>query len=451
MLIDTDAVFGCRILNYLKFSSIYFQKSLQIRNGIPNLQRFYLTFNNPGFILFSVRLKINYGYIMIERELTNVILPITSKLPVIAITGPRQSGKTTLVKAIFPQYDYINLEFPDIRSRVIDDPRLFLNAHQNGIIIDEVQRVPELFSYIQGIADATGKNGQFILTGSHNFLLLEKISQTLAGRAALFHLLPFSYTEISSAFPVTDNFIHYAIQGTYPRIYDQNLKPSDWYPWYISSYIEKDIRQIENVKDLNKFQTFLRICAGRVGQLFNASSVANEIGVNYKTIQSWISILEASFIIFLLQPFHKNYNKRLTKSPKLYFYDTGLICSLLGIRSADELNFHYLRGEIFESLILSEMKKLLVHTNSQTRLYFWRDNTGNEIDCIIDSGSKILAVEIKSSTTITQDYFSNLKYWQNLSGDTAANSILIYNGTETQQWPKGLALNWKDTCKIIIN
>jgi uncharacterized protein len=382
---------------------------------------------------------------MVERELAKTILSVKDKLPVSVITGPRQSGKTTLVKALFPEYNYVNLEFPDTRAQVIDDPRLFLTTHERGLVIDEVQRVPELFSYIQGIADETGKNGRFILTGSQNFLLLEQISQTLAGRAALFYLLPFSLSEIASGFPLTDNFNSYAFTGTYPRIHDQHLQPSDWYPWYISSYIERDVRQIENVKDLNKFQTFLKLCAGRVGQLFNASAIANELGVNYKTIQSWLSILEASFIIFLLPPFYKNFNKRLTKSPKIYFYDTGLICSLLGIRSAEELHFHYLKGEIFESLIISEIKKLLVNSNSHAGLYFWRDSAGHEIDCIMETGSKVIAMEIKSSTTMNTDFFNGLQYWQNLTGDSVDNSVLIYGGSEKQKWSKGRVIGWKDT------
>ncbi|MBN2092358.1 ATP-binding protein [candidate division KSB1 bacterium] len=385
---------------------------------------------------------------MIARELSKNILSLNDKLPVSVITGPRQSGKTTLVKALFPDYHYVNLEFPDTRAQVIDDPRLFLTAYKKGVVIDEVQRVPELFSYIQGIVDETGENGKFILTGSQNFLLLERISQTLAGRAAFFHLLPFSITEIASGFSIDNNFNQYAFTGTYPRIYDQQLQPSDWYPWYISSYLERDVRLIENVKDLNKFQTFLKLCAGRVGQLFNASALANEIGVNYKTIQSWLSLLEASFIIFIVPPFHQNFNKRLIKSPKIYFYDTGLICSLLGIRSAEELNFHYLRGEIFESLIISEMKKYLVNTNSQSRLYFWRDNTGNEIDCIIDAGMKITAVEIKSSTTMNADFFKGMQFWQNLTGHAASDSKLIYGGIEEQQWAKGQVIGWKDVQKI---
>jgi uncharacterized protein len=386
---------------------------------------------------------------MIPREIGNIVFAKAKQMPVVVITGPRQSGKTTLAKALFPEYDYFNLEFPDTRAQAIDDPRLFLTTHYNGVVIDEIQRVPELFSYIQGIVDKTGKSGNFILTGSQNFLLLEKISQTLAGRAALFHLLPFSITEIASGFPIAENFVQYAFTGTYPRIYDQQLQPTDWYPWYISSYIERDVRQIVSVKDLHKFQIFLKICAGRVGQLFNASAIANEIGINYKTIQSWISILEASFIIFLLQPFHKNYNKRLTKSPKIYFYDTGLICSLLSIRSANELNFHYLKGEIFESLIFSEMKKYIVNNNSHSELYFWQDNTGHEIDCIIEAGSFVTAVEIKSSTTINSDFFKNLRYWQRLSDCSSDQLILIYGGTENQLWSKGRVFGWKNIHQVL--
>ncbi len=385
---------------------------------------------------------------MIPRELSNSIISMKDKLPVIVITGPRQSGKTTLAKALFPDYDYVNLEFPDTRTQVMDDPRLFLSSHKEGIVIDEVQRVPELFSYIQGIVDEKKKNGSFILTGSQNFLLLERISQTLAGRAAVFHLLPFSITEIASGFPIEDNFSHYAFTGTYPRIYDQRLDPTEWYPSYSASYIERDLRQIENVKDLNKFQTFLKLCAGRVGQLFNASAMGNELGVNYKTIQSWLSILQASFIIFLLSPFYKNFNKRLTKSPKIYFYDTGLICSLLGIRSADELNFHYLRGQIFESLVFSEIKKQIVNHNRHDGIYFWRDVAGHEIDCILETGSAITAVEIKSSTTITPEFFKGLQFWQNLTGATPDHSALIYGGTKSELWSKAKVFGWKDTPNI---
>ena len=386
---------------------------------------------------------------MIAREITQVILSIKEKMPVIVITGPRQSGKTTLAKALFPNYEYINLEFPDVRVKVTTDPRFFLTSGETGIVLDEVQRLPELFSYIQGIVDETGRPGRFILTGSHNFLLMEKISQSLAGRAALFNLFPFTISEIISGFPVGENFTQLAFLGTYPRLYDQGLNPVEWYPSYISSYVERDVRQVENIRDLNKFHTFLQICAGRVGQLFNASAIANEIGVSYKTIQSWISILEASFIIFLLQPFYKNFNKRLIKSPKIYFYDTGLICSLLGIQSDKDLSFHYLKGEIFESLVISEIKKALANTNNPARLYFWRDRSGNEIDCLIDFGSHIKVVEIKSGTTISADFFKGLRYWQKLTGSSPKYSYLVYGGLENQRWPAGRVFGWKNVSRVM--
>jgi predicted AAA+ superfamily ATPase len=384
----------------------------------------------------------------VKYEIGEIILTLSKQLPVSAITGPRQSGKTTLTKMLFPEYDYVNLEFPDARAMAIDDPRLLLSNYKKGIIIDEVQRVPELFSYIQGIVDETGELGKYILTGSQNFLLSEQISQSLAGRAAQFNLLPFSVSEISSGFPVTDNFTELAFTGTYPRIYDHHLKPTDWYPWYINSYIERDVRMIENVKDLNKFQIFLKICAGRVGQMFNASAIANEIGVNFKTVQSWLSILETSFIVFLLQPYYKNFNKRLTKSPKIYFYDTGLICSLLGIRSDDELKFHYLKGEIFESLIISEIKKHIINTNSHYSLYFWRDNAGHEIDCILEAGTQTSAIEIKSSATMKNDFFKGLQFWQKLTLCSSDNLNIVYGGLENKKWSKGRAIGWKNVIDL---
>jgi len=386
---------------------------------------------------------------MIPREIANNILAQAAKMPVVVLTGPRQSGKTTLAKNLFPDYEYVNLEFPDTRARALDDPRLFLATQNHGMVIDEIHQVPDLFSYIQGLVDESRRPGRFILTGSQNFLLLAKITQTLAGRAALFHLLTFSIKEIVSYLPLADDFMLYAFAGSYPRIYDQKLQPTDWYPWYISSYIERDVRQIIGVKDLNKFQMFLKICAGRVGQLFNASAIANEIGVNYKTIQSWISTLEASFIIFLLAPFYKNYNKRLTKSPKIYFYDTGLICSLLGIHSAEALNLHYLRGEIFESLIISEMKKHLVNTSHASNLYFWRDNSGHEIDCIVAANSRTIAVEIKSSTTIHADFFKSLSYWQKLSHCSNDDLALVYGGKENQNWSTSNVYGWKNAYQAI--
>ncbi|HFE66802.1 MAG TPA: ATP-binding protein [Chloroflexi bacterium] len=386
---------------------------------------------------------------MIEREIAPAILSMKEKMPVLVITGPRQSGKTTLSRALFPDYEYINLEFPDIRASVAEDPRFFLTAYEKGVIFDEAQRLPDLFSYIQGLVDETRAPGRYILTGSQNFLLLEKISQSLAGRAALFNLLPFSISEIMPAFPVDDDFTRLAFTGAYPGIYDRRLNPPEWYPSYISTYVERDVRQVENIRDLNKFHAFLRLCAGRVGQLFNASAIANDLGVSYKTVRSWLSVLEASFIIFLLPPFYKNFNKRVIKSPKLYFYDTGLVCSLLGIHSPRDLQLHYLKGEIFESLIISELKKRLAHANRPDRLYFWRDRSGREIDCLIETGTQIKTVEIKSGITIHPAFFKNLRYWQKLSGDSPDYSYLVYGGSENQRRPAGSVVGWKNTGDIL--
>ena len=386
---------------------------------------------------------------MIEREIAPAILSMKEKMPVLVITGPRQSGKTTLSRALFPDYEYINLEFPDIRASVAEDPRFFLTAYEKGVIFDEAQRLPDLFSYIQGLVDETRAPGRYILTGSQNFLLLEKISQSLAGRAALFNLLPFSISEIMPAFPVDDDFTRLAFTGAYPGIYDRRLNPPEWYPSYISTYVERDVRQVENIRDLNKFHAFLRLCAGRVGQLFNASAIANDLGVSYKTVRSWLSVLEASFIIFLLPPFYKNFNKRVIKSPKLYFYDTGLVCSLLGIHSPRDLQLHYLKGEIFESLIISELKKRLAHANRPDRLYFWRDRSGREIDCLIEAGTQIKTVEIKSGVTIHPAFFKNLRYWQKLSGDSPDYSYLVYGGSENQRRPAGSVVGWKNTGDIL--
>ena len=386
---------------------------------------------------------------MIEREIAPAILSMKEKMPVLVITGPRQSGKTTLSRALFPDYEYINLEFPDIRASVAEDPRFFLTAYEKGVIFDEAQRLPDLFSYIQGLVDENRTPGRYILTGSQNFLLLEKISQSLAGRAALFNLLPFSISEIMPAFPVDDDFTHLAFTGTYPGIYDQRLNPPEWYPSYVSTYVERDVRQVENIRDLNKFHAFLRLCAGRVGQLFNASAIANDLGVSYKTVRSWLSVLEASFIIFLLPPFYKNFNKRIIKSPKLYFYDTGLVCSLLGIHSPRDLQLHYLKGEIFESLIISELKKRLSHANRPDRLYFWRDRSGHEIDCLIETGARIKTVEIKSGVTIHPTFFKNLRYWQKLSGSSPGYSYLVYGGSENQRRPAGSVVGWKNTGDIL--
>jgi uncharacterized protein len=383
---------------------------------------------------------------MIPRSLSNIIKQEAGKMPVISVTGPRQSGKTTLVKAIFPDYTYVNLENIENRTFAQNDPTSFLRTYNHKIIFDEIQNVPELFSYLQEIVDNSKKKGQFILTGSQNFLLHEKISQSLAGRVSIFYLLPFSFNELKSSAYEYDDYMPYLLNGFYPRIYDQNLTPHRWYEDYIQTYIERDVRQLKAVGNLTKFQQFLKLCAGRTGQLLNLSSLANDLGIDHKTVRSWISVLEASFIVFLLPPFHRNFNKRVIKTPKLYFFDTGLVCSILGIRNKEQLNVHYMKGELFETFMISELYKIFLNRGERPPLYFWRDNTGNEIDCVIESGGTISGVEIKSGITINPDFFKGLIFWQKLTGNNT--NWLLYGGNENQYRSDGNTVAWKDVIKI---
>jgi len=380
---------------------------------------------------------------LIDRKLKEKILDLAGKFPVVSITGPRQSGKTTLAKLCFPNYNYVNLELPHHRIFAQEDPEAFLKSYQGGVVLDEAQYVPGLFSYIQGIVDESGETGKFILTGSQNFLLLEKITQSLAGRVAILHLLPFSITELKHTIYQQENLHELLFRGSYPPLYDKEIKPVDFYQSYIQSYIERDVRNILNVSSLSLFRTFLGLVAGRAGQILNLSSISNDLGLDLKTIRNWLSVLETSFIIYLIRPHHKNYNKRLIKSPKLYFYDTGLLCSLLGMRNQSEIQNHYLRGAIFENYVFSEISKHYYNSGMRPELFFWRDNTGNEIDCIVQDGSKRKVIEIKSSQTINTFFFKGIKYYQKLSGIDAESCYLIYGGTENQQRALAHVLSWQ--------
>lgn len=380
---------------------------------------------------------------MVNRNIEQKILELSKKIPVISITGPRQSGKTTLAKKLFPNYKYINFEDIEKRTFAKNDPKGFLKTYDEQVIFDEIQNVPDLFSYIQVAVDDDAKR-KYVITGSQNFLLLEKISQSLAGRVAIFHLLPFSISELQNSKYAADDSSLYIIKGGYPRIYDKNLQPADWLESYITTYVERDVRKIINIGDLSVFQKFLILCAGRTGQLINFSSVANELAISYHTVQSWLSVLEASFIVFRLQPYFKNYNKRLVKSPKLYFYDTGLACSLLGIQTIEQLQSHYLKGELFESLIISEFYKHQFNIGRRPSIYFWRNNLGQEIDCILEDSLKVKALEIKSGMTIHKDFFKNLNYWNKLSGNMPEQSFLIYGGEENQKRSLGNVVSWNN-------
>lgn len=369
-------------------------------------------------------------------------------MPVLSITGPRQSGKTTLARICFPDHTYVNLENPDTLRDAASDPRLFLTGHKRGLIIDEAHLLPELFSYIQALSDESGKTGEYILTGSQNFLLSAKISQSLAGRIFITHLLPLSMDELRATPYWEKNPEHFIFGGFYPRLYDKKIKPAQFYPSYIQSYTERDVRQLINISDLALFQKFMRLAAGRIGQLINYNSLGNELGVDHKTIKSWFSILEASFIVFFLPPHFKNFNKRLVKSPKLYFCDTGLACSLLGIKSAKEIKGHWAKGALFENLILADLMKNYYNKAERPPLYFWRDNTGNEVDCLIEESNKLKPVEIKSSTTINNSFFKGINYYNKLSKNKGKDSFLIYGGNKSYLRKEANVLSWQEIIKV---
>ena len=385
---------------------------------------------------------------LITRHISEQILNSCQKYPVISITGPRQSGKTTLAKMLFPDYAYISLERPDYRLQAIEDPSRFIQSYPGGVILDEVQRVPDLFSYIQYVVDEEKKPGRFILTGSQNFLLIEKITQTLAGRISVFKLPPFSLHELKDTIYEHDEIDRYLFTGMYPPIYDMDYNPYEWCINYIQTYLERDVRNIRNITNLALFQKFLALCAGRVGQLLNMNSLAGECGISHNTARDWLSVLEASYIIVLLQPYHENFNKRIVRQPKLYFYDTGLVCSLLGITCAEQLKTHYLRGSIFETFIILELIK---HQDVRGRQngWFWRDRYGHEVDYLIDSGDRQFPIEIKSGETLHPEQFKGLIYWSRLTGKSAENSFLIYGGVEKQNRKYGRVFGWKQVDELL--
>lgn len=381
---------------------------------------------------------------MIQRHIGKLVLEAATQYPVVAVTGPRQSGKTTLCRELFPDYIYVNLEKPDVRQFALEDPNGFLAQFSQPVILDEVQRVPELFSYIMPLVDDHRKMGEFILSGSQNFHLQEAISQSLAGRCSTLKLLPLSYREINGrsnhdVFNLSNEIIKpcgeensavkQIFRGGYPPVYARNIKPTNWYAQYTQSYLERDVRSLINVGDLETFERFLRLTAGRSGQIINMDSLASDVGVSSVTVKRWISLLCASYIIFLLKPHSKNFNKRLIKTPKLYFYDTGLLCYLLNIRSAEDLQLHSQRGAIFETYIISELMKTCFNAGENAPFYFWRDSQGHEVDLLIENGEKLFPIEIKSGQTIASSMFSGLNYWQKLS--QCDGGMLIYSGSNS--------------------
>ncbi len=379
---------------------------------------------------------------MIPRTIGPTILRLAKHYPVISITGPRQSGKTTLAKALFPNHGYRNLENPDILAAAQADPRTFLAiGAKERMIIDEVQRYPELLSYLQDEVDTQKLPGRYIVTGSQNLALVARVTQSLAGRVADCTLLPLSFTELVSAGKTSNDLFPVALKGFYPRIYDRPLAPKDFYRDYVFTYVERDVRQIKNIGSLSSFQRFLTLVAGRVGQLANLSSLANDTGVSYKTIDAWLSILEASYIIFRLQPYYRNFGKRLIKSPKLYFYDTGLLCYLLGIDTEEQLVQHYAVGAIAENLVIADIIKLAVHTRASTKFYFWRDNTGHEIDFMEDHDMTQTAIEIKAGKTFHPDMIKSLDFWRGLS-PAHQKTVLVYSGKQPYTIGGCNVVNW---------
>lgn len=368
---------------------------------------------------------------MIIREISKYLDDLAKKYPIITITGPRQSGKTTLAKMVFKDKVYINLELLDNRDFANSDPRGFLRKIPDGAILDEIQRVPELISYIQGIVDEKNKNGMFILTGSQQFEVSNSINQSLAGRTALLKLLPFSFNEIQKNYNIAD-VDQLIFQGFYPRIYDQNLEPNQALADYFETYVERDLRQLVQIKNLSQFQKFVRLCAGRVGQILNLHSLSNDVGISHTTAREWLTLLEASYIIFLLEPFHRNIKKRLIKSPKLYFYDVGLASYLLGIENLTHLESHPLRGNLFENMIVVDILKYRFNKGKKNNLNFFRDSTGNEVDLIYNSGANFLPIEIKSSETFSSEFLKGLNVLKKVFTDYPFGRLIVYAGQQTE-------------------
>lgn len=368
---------------------------------------------------------------MLPRNLATTLQRLAASFPVVTVTGPRQSGKTTLVRALFADKPYVTLEDPIEREFAREDPRGFLARFASGAIFDEAQRWPDLFSYLQGIVDNDRQAGRFILTGSQQFGLLAGVSQSLAGRAGVTRLLPLTADEIPAVGHGDISLNTLLLTGGYPTLHTQAIQAQDWFASYVATYVERDVRQIINVQDLSTFQRFLRLCAGRTGQLLNLNSLASETGIAHTTARAWMSVLESSGLVHLLPPYHRNFGKRLVKTPKLYFIDTGLACWLLGIRAEEHLALHPLRGELFETWVISECLKARYNAGLPADLYFWRDNNGVEADLVFESGNQLQTVEIKSGQTITSDYIKAGKRSTAFAASEATlTPWLIHGGTD---------------------
>lgn len=381
---------------------------------------------------------------IIQREIISAIKFLVKKYPIIAVTGPRQSGKTTLLKSMFPEYRYISLENPDIRNFATTDPNGFLNEYSDNVIFDEVQRAPMLFSYLQTKVDESKMMGQFILSGSQNFHLVQNITQSLAGRVAIFKLLPLDFQELNSAGLLRDNYIDNLVKGFYPAIFDREIPSRIFYSNYVQTYIQRDVSELIAIKDMRLFQNFIALCATRAGQLLNLSSLANECGISQPTAKSWLSALESSYILFLLPPYFENFSKRIVKTPKLYFYDTGLLCYLLKLDNAQQIQLSDFKGSLFENMMIAEYVKRMYHCNQLNDIWFWRDAAGNEVDLIVQSGQNQEAFEFKSTQTIMPNLFKGLNFYEKISKKISLSKYLVYGGDELQKRTAATVLPWRD-------
>ena len=361
---------------------------------------------------------------MINRAVESKLLRLARQYPVVTVTGPRQSGKTTLSRKCFPEHLYLNLESPDTREYARKDPRGFL-SRSKAMIVDEIQRVPDLVSYIQGLVDESGGPGRFILTGGHQFRLTDVVSQSLAGRTALVTLLPFSMRELGE----TSSYEDLIYRGFYPRIIDRKLDPTEALSFYVDTYVQRDLREIKEIRNLSRFEDFLRLCAASVGRMLNMSRMANDVGVDSNTVKAWISVLEASYVICLLRPHYRNFGKRIVKTPKLYFCDVGLASYLLDIKAVEHVKSHPLRGMLFENLVVTEKIKRKFNNIERQSLYFFRDNTGNEVDLLEEEGSNVVSYEIKMAKTLDSSQFRGLNFYRKLNSENS-RSVLVYTGSE---------------------
>jgi uncharacterized protein len=376
---------------------------------------------------------------MIQRIAAARLVKLAKTFRSVAVVGPRQSGKTTLCRTVFPQKLYVSLENPDTLEFANTDPRGFLGRYKNGAILDEIQRAPQLFSYLQQVLDETKKKGLFILTGSNNFLLQSTITQTLSGRIAYLQLLPLSLQELKDSKKIRADYGWHILNGGYPEVITKKINSIDWYAGYINTYVERDVRQLKNISNLSRFIKLLRLCAGRTGQLINFASFSNDCGIDQKTVAAWLSVLQSSYIIYLLKPYHNNFNKRIIKTPKLYFYDTGVACSLLGISNAKQIATHPAKGSLFENMIVSELLKERFNAGVADNLYYWRDKTGNEVDILVEKAGKLKAIELKAGETISQDFFKGIEYFSSLNTITT-QKLLVYGGKEEQKRSNGIVV-----------